>query len=224
MPDPKDLEKVEEWAKDLNLRLRQEWKNNRALVATIGGVRFVSGIPTGREAAQGFKTGPGILDGYMEIQAEYDARHIGPNRYSYYVEGDVQGAPPPIDFSSSTESMRAAVARQIAEHTQKIEQIRAGLAKQGGELTRLAVTDARTDVERQGGEPPHPPFARLDALQKEVGRLQQDLEVEQLLLKASEEDSRRLEENLATRAENFDKFVKKKVKEGVEHQFGSDKK
>ena len=223
MPNPKDLEPLPQWAKDLNLRLRQEWKQNRALIAQIGGVNFVQGIPTRRKAAEGYISGPGILDRRMELNAEFDARHIGSNRYSYHVPGAYESAP--VDYSYLTsDGMRALAAKQIAEHKQKIEQTRASLAKHGAELAQLAVTDARTDVERQGGEPPHPPYAQLDVLQKEVRILEQALEVEQLLLKGAEEDSRRLEENIETGQENFEKFAKKKLKEYAEHQFGSEKK
>ena len=57
-------------------------------------------------------------------------------------------------------------------------------------LEELKQADGRTREERNTGEPPHPPWRRIEQVKQEIESIRDDLSVEKQLLKASEREKR----------------------------------
>jgi hypothetical protein len=49
-------------------------------------------------------------------------------------------------------------------------------------LSELSRTDARTQIERDAGEPPHPPWAKMAEVKKQIKTLEEEMYVEKRLL------------------------------------------
>jgi hypothetical protein len=49
-------------------------------------------------------------------------------------------------------------------------------------LSEMSTTDARTQLERGAGEPPHPPWAKMTEVKKQIKVLEEEIAVENRLL------------------------------------------
>jgi len=226
--DPGNLARLTE----ANLKLRTDWKVNRWTIRSMAGKgKFMMGVPTAKEKARGIGSGPGLVEPYSEYTADtetyldfrsYELLHG--DGYSATYLNNADDAPKTDDYpdrydSQTADGLRANVAHQVAQHKAEVARLEGRLAAQRAELGRLAETDARTPAEKAGGEPAHPPYARMDAIRDDMKRMEGDLEVERRLLQGSEEDVRRLEERLQKRSEEFDKTVKDGAKKAAKHIF-----
>ena len=65
-----------------------------------------------------------------------------------------------------------------------IDGLRAHLDRAQKERSSLLGVDARTDEERVGGEPPHPPWAKINKLDRDITIIREEVSNEDKFLKS----------------------------------------
>jgi hypothetical protein len=73
---------------------------------------------------------------------------------------------------------------EITQQKAVVDGLRASLDQAQNEKTALLGVDARTDEERAGGEPPHPPWARINKLSTDIAKIREELSSEDRFLKS----------------------------------------
>lgn len=73
---------------------------------------------------------------------------------------------------------------EITQQKAVVDGLRASLDQAQKEKTALLGVDARTDEERVGGEPPHPPWARINKLSTDIAKIREELSSEDRFFKS----------------------------------------
>ena len=73
---------------------------------------------------------------------------------------------------------------EITQQKAVVDGLRASLDQAQTEKTALLGVDARTDEERAGGEPPHPPWAKINKLSTDIAKIREELSSEDRFLKS----------------------------------------
>lgn len=79
---------------------------------------------------------------------------------------------------------------ELGAYRSRITALEREIAALEQQVATLQRTDARNAEERAGGEPPHPPWARINQEVEEIARLKDDLVVERLMLRDAERKAR----------------------------------
>lgn len=190
MPDPEKLEHLVELNKDL----LRDWKRNRLVLKRIGGLKLEHGQ---------------VMDARLQLEADYlaglDDAYDVPGRSGAGAANYDEWKRRKAELDAAADANRATIQGQIAEYEKKVAALQSQKVRLAAQLERLARTDARSDVERAGGEPPHPPYARMSEVQAELGRVREDLALEKRLLEARQRDAARLDQARERAAADLEK-------------------